>query len=371
MPDFTARVLIAGGGSGGHVAPAIAIGEELADSGASIIVGCSQRSIDQRMLEGTGLDMHPLPARPLGASPLALARFAVGFARGARATTALIRTHSVDAVIATGGFVAAPALLAARRAGRPTMLLNLDDPPGRANRLAVRWADRVLSSIDCDLRGARRIAPPLRAAAIAADDPATCRKRLGLDVDRSTLLVTGASQGATTLNALVTELAATRADAFDGWQVLHLAGPGLARGAQVAWDAVSIPCVVEEFLDDMGSAWGAATLAVTRGGANTVAEVAVNAVPCLVLPYPYHADDHQRSNAAPLAQRGGAVIATDHIDLAANVADAGRTLLSLLGDKARVADMRTALGDQRPDNGTVDVTEHLHELLRESTSPPA
>jgi UDP-N-acetylglucosamine:LPS N-acetylglucosamine transferase len=173
------------------------------------------------------------------------------------------------------------------------------------------------------------------------------------------LLVTGASQGATSVNRFVTALAESDPGAFETWQILHLTGRGADAPVRELYARHGIAARVEEFLEEIGLAWGAADLAVSRGGASSVAEAAANTVPTLFLPYPYHRDAHQRGNAQPLVDLGGAVLADDLIDARANVASVGPILTALMGDDERRQAMRAALIEHRPP----DAAEAIAELL--------
>jgi UDP-N-acetylglucosamine--N-acetylmuramyl-(pentapeptide) pyrophosphoryl-undecaprenol N-acetylglucosamine transferase len=163
------------------------------------------------------------------------------------------------------------------------------------------------------------------------------------------LLITGASQGATSINALMLEHAYSNPDHFNDWQILHLAGHGADEPQHAPYEKSGIRATVLPFLHDMGLAWGAADLAISRAGANSVAEVAINAVPTLFLPYPYHKDMHQRHNAQPLVDMGkpdgpsGAVMETDLIDPAANARHLTPILHSLMRDEPRRRRMREML----------------------------
>lgn len=345
------NVLIAGGGSGGHVAPAIAAAQSLSEKGASVVLAHSNRKIDREMLCDSPFDGVVLPAVPLSLTPLRFIRFCAKFLKASKQIRSIIKERNIDCVLATGGFVAAPALHGARKVGCKTVLLNLDNPAGKANTLAVRWADAILSTVDCDLRGAVLIPPPLRHCVIADANVATCKEKFGLNPNRLTLLVTGASQGASTINALLPELAKNNETFFQGWEILHIAGTTHIEEVKQAWKDTNVPCKVLGFTHAMGNAWGAADLAITRGGANTIAELAMNAIPSLVMPYPYHEDDHQRRNASPLALLGGIVIATDHKELAPNIADAGARILQLLSKQHLRSSMRQAMLENPPTNG--------------------
>ncbi len=345
------KVLIAGGGSGGHVAPAIAAGESLIEQGAGVLLAHSTRKIDKDMVEPTNFDSVVLPARPLALKPIGFLKFCVGFWRSSKKVQRLIQENDISCVLATGGFVAAPALHGARKEGCTTVLLNLDDPPGKANKLAVRWADVILSTVECALKRAERIPPPLRKCVTTTKSSKECKLQFGLDPYKMTLLVTGASQGASTMNELLPELANLHSNAFRGWEVLHIAGSAHVDNVRRRWAEVGIPCKVVGFTQEMGNAWGAADLAVTRGGANTIAEIAINTVPSIVLPYPYHQDDHQRTNAEPLEKLGGIRVIKDHVHLGENIKDAGSTIIALMHDHHARFSMRQAMINHPARNG--------------------
>lgn len=350
-------VLIAGGGSGGHVAPAIAAAEELESRGCTVVLAHSKRDIDALMVGRTPFEGLQVPAAPVSVHPIRALTFCLGFLRTNRMIRDVIKSRKINCVLATGGFVAAPALKAANDIGCPSILLNIDDPPGKANRLAVRWADQVLSTVECDLEGVTLIEPPLRKVVIASSDTDNCKERLGIDTRLLTLLVTGASQGARTINELICELAIRFPLHFQGWQVLHIAGTMHAEQIQDKWSGIDVPCKVLGFHHEMGDAWGAADLAITRGGANTIAEIAKNGVPTVVLPYPFHKDDHQRSNALPLANLGGVVIATDHKQLDQNLSDAGDSVLELMSSHKTRFEMRQSLVRATPRNGVTAIAD--------------
>ncbi len=340
--------LFAGGGSGGHISPALAIAERLVELDPSVetVFMCSTRRIDTTMLAEANVDFTPIPGAPFSVRPRGLARFAHSWVRSRKAARAEIQDRRIDRVVAMGGFVAAPVVSAANRAGAPVTLINLDDPPGKANRWIARRCDHVLSAIEIVGHpgfAERVVGMPIRSSAVASAAPQSCRTGLGLDPDLPTLLVTGASQGARSINGLVAAMAGAEPDLFEGWQVLHLTGAGDESRARAAWDTAGVTATVHPFLHGMGAAWGAADLAVSRAGASSVAEAWANAVPTLFLPYPHHGDRHQHRNAAPMVAAGGAVVETDAVETNANVARAGSTLRELMRDRPRLRSMRAAL----------------------------
>ncbi len=340
--------LFAGGGSGGHISPALAISERLGElePSARAIFVCGTRPIDTTMMAEADVSYRPIPAAPFSVRPQGLLRFGRGFIRGRGAAREILRRRQIDRVVAMGGFVAAPVVSAAVGRGVPVTLINLDDPPGKANRWIARRCDQVLSAIEVTGRpgfAERVVGMPIRRAALAPGGAAMCRARLGLDPEVPTLLVTGASQGARGINTMVTELATAEPDLLPGWQVLHLAGADQDGPVRAAWEAAGVRAVVKPFLHGMGPAWGAADLAVSRAGASSVAEAWANAVPTLFLPYPHHRDRHQHRNAAPMAAVGGAVVETDAGVAATNGGGPAATLCELIRDEPRRRSMQAAL----------------------------
>ncbi|MEO1236470.1 MAG: UDP-N-acetylglucosamine--N-acetylmuramyl-(pentapeptide) pyrophosphoryl-undecaprenol N-acetylglucosamine transferase [Planctomycetota bacterium] len=341
-------MLLVGGGSGGHIYPNLAVAERLAPPESitpHLVV--SQRPLDAEIAAASGLGWTAIPASPLGVRPRAGLRFLRDYRRGVAATARLIREHDVAAVLATGGFVSGPAVAAAKAAGVPVALVSLDAVPGRANRWTARKADAVFSAYASadGLSGAEVVGFPLRRSAISHADSAEARKHFGLEPDRRTLLVFAGSQGAKTINEAMARLYGGPSDALRGWQVLHVTGP---QGSPLT-DSGS----VKEFsyCDRMDLAWCAADAAVTRAGAGTVAEAWANAVPCVMLPYPFHKDEHQKHNAAPLVELGGAVVVKDRVDPAANAAALVEVFASMLNDDAKRQEMSDALRAKPPADG--------------------
>ncbi len=366
-------ILFAGGGSGGHIAPGLAIAERLAELDPTVrcVFACSMRAVDAHMLSDAGRTFFPLAAAPLSKRPREMLHFVLATKRAISQAKALIRAEHINRVALLGGFVAAPVAWAASRIGVPTTLVNLDVPPGKANRWIGRRATDIISAIPVPpidnhplpgLEGPfdrHVVATPVRRCAISSRSQSDCRTALKLAPDRRTLLVTGASQGSTSINQFITAVACDHHDWLHGWQVLHLAGSDETEPIAANYRSNTIPAVVLPFLDDMSLAWGAADLAISRAGANSVAEVAANRIPTLFLPYPWHEDRHQWHNAQPLADRGAAVIIDDLIEPQRNLQSIGPTMRSLLCDNAQRAAMHSALALMQPADGAAIIAQHL------------
>lgn len=362
--------LFAGGGSGGHIFPALAIFEELAaltHGEAAAVFVCSDRPLDTQILTRERLNFRVIPAKPVAASPRGIMRFARYWGPSVRAGRSLIREmrseHGGVRVVAMGGFVAAPIARAARAEDAPIVMVNLDAVPGKANRLIVRSVRDVVTTVPvvgpCARRGWTVIPPIVRRSAMTDRSPAECRGSLGLDPAKKTLLVTGGSQGAVSINRTVLRAVKDHAAAFDGWQVIHQTGKGEEPGAAAAYQEAGVPAVVRAFFERMGEAWRASDLALSRAGAGGVADAWAYHVPTLFMPNPYHKDQHQRFNAEHLAKRGAAQIVEDRIDESANARLAGEALTELIVGDDRRDSLRSALESLGPADGAVRVARML------------
>jgi UDP-N-acetylglucosamine--N-acetylmuramyl-(pentapeptide) pyrophosphoryl-undecaprenol N-acetylglucosamine transferase len=344
MPGGPARVVFAGGGTGGTVGPGVAIAERLRDLDPSLEIRflVSDRPVDRLLLDPGEWPFDPTPARSPSVRPAAAWRFV----RGWRGTRRIAASRFGDAdrcrVVALGGFVAPPVVAEAVRRGVPVDLLNLDAVAGRANRWIAARAARVFTAVETDLDlAAAPVGVPLRRAVLATASPDVARRGLGLAPDRRTLLVTGASQGARSIDRFMLDLLGDRPAMFDGWQVVHLAGGDIDRISRAYADA-GVAATVLPFLDTMGMAWSAADLAISRGGASSVAEIAASITPAIILPYPWHKDRHQARNAAPLEACGAVVVLDDPVSGDDAVARLRTTLGDLLAEPVRLDAMQSA-----------------------------
>jgi UDP-N-acetylglucosamine--N-acetylmuramyl-(pentapeptide) pyrophosphoryl-undecaprenol N-acetylglucosamine transferase len=355
-------ILFAGGGTGGHLFPALAIAEQVLDLSPKTLVRflCSDRPLDAEILGAEKLASAPvefevIPAKPFGAHPLRLAKFAWAWGSAVRAGRAAIVAAKVKGpvwVVAGGGFVAAPVVQAARAENVPVLMLNLDAVPGRANQWIARHAKKVVTTMRVAGHTSpgsdetwELIPPIVRRAAISSMPQAQCRELLGLRLDRPTIFVTGASQGAKSINQFMGALATKFADELQrsGWQILHQTGKFDEAELRTAYQRAGVAHEIRGFFREIGQAWGAADIAVSRAGAGSVAEAWANRVPTVFLPYPYHKDEHQKHNAAPLVESGGAVLVKDHIDAAKNLDDAGIAVMELVRNTSKRAAMRAGL----------------------------
>lgn len=359
--------MFAGGGSGGHIYPNLAVLERLREGepggpGVTAHFLVSNRAVDARIVTKENVSFTALPALPLVMRPKALWAFYQAYKQSEQIVLNLIARTGASAMVATGGFVSGPAVSAAQRAGVPVALLNLDAVPGRANRFTARKATEVFTTFATpQLRRAQKIGMPLRRSVIGTLQKEKARWDLGLRPDLDTILVFAGSQGSTSINRMMMELC-TRAQhrkALEGWQVIHLTGPEDQELVQKAYNDAQVRGLAYAYCNKMGAVWSAATLAISRAGAGSVFEAWANAVPTIFMPYPYHKDEHQKLNAEPLVSSGAALLQRDLIDPIENVNQIAGPLKSLLANEERLEKMRQIMRDTRPPDGAVVVADWL------------
>lgn len=371
-------VAFLGGGTGGHIYPSLAVAEaiERHEPNAIAVFLTGDRAADEHALAGQSVFGRPVPRVALGARPpsirprplLACVRAWGKAVRDSRQALRELKKKSERVVaMSTGGYVSAPAAQAARVERVPLVLVSLDARIGKANRFVARRATERLVAQHEAPDGWRAIGPIVGSRAIAPTDPAKCRQQLGLDPQLPTLLVMGGSQGARSINEVLCTIAQDHPGVLQGWQVLHLAGDACAAATSAAaLEHAGIPARVLERLDPIGPAWGAASLALCRAGAGTVAEAHANAVPAIYLPYPFHRDQHQGANAAPLVEAGGAIVLEDLVVPRQNL----RTIVPQLSTLTQSTDKRQALAAAIRDLPRKDGAQTCGRVLIDRATEP-
>lgn len=347
----TRTIILAGGGTGGHLYPGIAVAEALRRLDPSIrpLFLCTQRDIDRVILEPTGFDFIPQPIVP----PIRTIGGLLKFWKGWRETKDLLRRvlkeHQPSAVLGLGGYAAGVAVKLAALRGIPASVLNPDVIPGKANQYLMRYVQAVFCQFDATAAHVaaehrvklRVVGCPIRSdLAHPTVDREQAAARLGIDPRLQTLVITGASLGAQTVNDAAVE-ALSDLD-IQGWQIVHLSGREHADRVRAGYREIGVPARVIDFTPAMSDVWSAADLAVARAGASTCAEVTACAVPCILMPYPYHKDMHQRANAKVLSDAGAAVLLNDLKDRKKNAINLRPLLQSLLRDSNKRQQMRAA-----------------------------
>ena len=336
-------ILFAGGGTGGHIYPNMAVAEALRAGGFAGPVRflVSGREVDERIMQESGYPFDVSPARGWSWSPGGVVHCVKAVFQARR----VVREHGIDLVVSTGGFVGGTAALGARMGGARVAVLNVDAVWGKGNRWLRGIAHKVFSVTGT---GGERIGVPLRSDAVWRDGPGAAKRVLGLSADRPVLLVAGGSQGAASVNEAMTELVSRDAarSLLSGWQVLHVAGRADALPAiQAAYDRAPLPAVVIPYCPQMGAAWCAADLAITRAGALSVAEAQAAGTPAIFMPYPHHRDQHQKLNATGLVRASASVIVEDANDPGRNADRLLPILTKLLTDGGGLERMSRSMRD--------------------------
>ena len=330
------RLIVAGGGTGGHVIPALAIARELRSRyDAQVVFVGTPRGIETRLVPAAGFELRLIDVGALNRVDLATRlRTVVDLPKAILASARLIREFRPDVMIGVGGYASGPAMLAAGMMGVRAIAFEPNVIPGVANRL---------------------VAPMVSAAAVHFE--ATCRyfcncHVTGVPVRREffgippraqdatpTLLVFGGSQGAHAINQVMLDALPRLVEAVPEIRIIHQTGEKDYTAAMAAYGPAAAAAEVSVFLDDMPGAFARADLLLCRSGASTVAEVTAAGKPAIFVPLPTAADDHQRQNAAALADNGAAVLLPQAELTAERLVG---EIVNLLNDRPRLARMSDA-----------------------------
>ena len=369
--------VFAGGGTGGHLYPALALADELVRQrpGTRPFFLGATRGLEARVLPERGLEHHLLPVRGLHRGEL-LSNLGVPWAlvRSLTGAGKLLRRLQPDLVVVTGGYAGAPAGMAAVMARIPLVLQEQNAWPGATTRLLSRWAAQVhlafpeaVAHLPSGARDAVHISGcPIRPLPARTPERLDVCGRLGLDPELKVLLVVGGSQGSAALNGLIhdslREMTDGAAPRLDGWQLLWATGTGHHAGVAEALAAMGGPERVwaVPYLEDMPSALGVADLAVSRAGAMTTAELLAWGVPAILVPLPTAAANHQELNARALDE-AGAALHLSQADL--TPAALWRAVADLSSDEERLGRMSRAARARSHPGATTAIVAEMVGLL--------
>lgn len=354
MPEAL-RVVLAAGGTAGHIEPALNLGDALRriDPSTAILVIGGERGLEGTLVPARGYELATVRSAPMPRRP-SLDMFKIGPSAWNAMEEAgrLLDEFGAQIVVGFGGYAALPTYLAARRRGLPIVIHEANARPGLANRVGARLTPHVVTSVPDTLRGARVVGLPLRKAISDLDRQARraeAREAFGLRDDAVVLLVFGGSQGAAHLNEVV--LSALDVLIEEGVEVLH------AYGARNSEPPGRTGYVRVPYLERMDLAYAAADLALTRAGAMTCAELAAVGLPAVYVPLPI-GNGEQRLNALPVVNAGGGIIIDDaHLNASAMVS----TVVPLLQDRPRLDAMAAAAATY----GVRDADEQLARTVME------
>ena len=361
------HVLIACGGTGGHLFPGIAIGEVLKARGHEVTLLISEKKIDSLAASGHGdlkFEKMPFLAMPPILSPRMIP-FTARFLSGLKACRKLVKEKKVDVVLGMGGFTSLAPAMAGRWSKCKTFIHDSNAVPGKANRMTARFCDTVLLGFEeaksyFPKKDTRVVGTPVRSNLRAAanqkgEDP---YKHFGLSPDRKTLLIVGGSQGARGVNNAVAH-SLNHLDAL-GIQLLHITGPTDYKDIRDQYQGklIAVRSHVGAFCHRMELAYRIADVALARSGASTLAELACFGVPSILVPYPTAADDHQTKNAEIFDRAGAGVLITESDLSPERLAD---TVGEILNDDNKRRAMNAAARKLAHDDAAEEITKIIEE----------
>jgi UDP-N-acetylglucosamine--N-acetylmuramyl-(pentapeptide) pyrophosphoryl-undecaprenol N-acetylglucosamine transferase len=335
------RFAIAGGGTGGHLFPALAVAEVMRERGHEALIFISEKEIDALATRDRAeFRFEKLPSVGM---PRLLSPAVIGFLFRLNSSIvtckAIYKNFRPDAVLGMGGFTSTPPIFAGRRRGVPTFLHESNAIPGKANRLNARMADVVFLGFEackkhfpnarCEVTGT-----PLRRALAKRIPRDEALATLGLQTDRKTLLIMGGSQGAQGLNRSI--IGALPELKKMGVQIIHLTGSADEQVMDVNYKREGIPSHVAAFSRQMETLYSAADLAIARSGAASLTELSWFGLPSLLVPYPHAAENHQALNAEIFEQAGAAKVIEQAAATGENLT---RILHEMLDDESRLKAM--------------------------------
>jgi UDP-N-acetylglucosamine--N-acetylmuramyl-(pentapeptide) pyrophosphoryl-undecaprenol N-acetylglucosamine transferase len=357
--------IFAGGGTGGHLAPGIAVAEQLRREQPDCrirFVG-SGRPVEYQMLEPTGFEYTVCETFPLNA----LKRRPFGFLRthwqAFRSACRDIGQERPTAIVGLGGFASVPFALAAKRCDVPCLLLEQNSVPGKANRWLSRWHPICLTFEESTRHLPRRAVSHLTGNPLREEIRQLAISDHPLLLNPPTLLVLGGSLGSRQVNDSILNAVERLVSELTGWRIVHQTGPEGAESARDLYSRFGIAHEVAPFFSDLPARLATTTLAVARAGASTLTELAAAGIPAILIPYPTAADDHQTKNAQLFADAYAAVIATSPDRTFAPI-ELASVLKPLLADTSQLLDMSRAMKTLGKPTAAADVAATLYSLLR-------
>lgn len=363
----------AGGGTGGHLYPAIAVAEQLRilEPNARILFFCSSRNIDQYILAQTCFEYSILPATTFPKNPVKAIEFIKTFRQSYKTVAQEIMKSKNSVVVGLGGFASGPACLAAHRKKVPLALFNVDIIPGKANQIIARWASDIFvqfadtSKYFTNTKAKINIfGCPLRNS-FQNPQPGKAIEKINLDKDKKLLLITGASSGSQSINEAVCILLGKLDDFANDWQIVHLAGRNNPEQVTSMYEEAKIKHSVLGYYDEMPDLLAAADLVVGRSGAVSVAEFAVAGVPSICIPYPHHKDRQQYLNAQKLVEAGAACIVEDLPDKKTFAENLWKELETLMKDSQKRNQMANSCKTIAKPNASTEIAKILIQIADE------
>ncbi|MEB2307826.1 MAG: undecaprenyldiphospho-muramoylpentapeptide beta-N-acetylglucosaminyltransferase [Candidatus Brocadiaceae bacterium] len=306
------KIIFAGGGTGGHLMAGLSAAEEILSRfhEAEIVFFGSDRKLEKRCVEQKGFRYRQVRAKKWGKSIQQIITCIGSTVLGIFDSLFAVRNFNPDIVVGLGGYVSVAPVIAAKLLGIPSVLLEQNVIPGKANRFLSRWVDEVY----CHWRGSlkwftqakvvRVTGTPIRKDILSSKKMRSVEK-FGLSASKKTILITGGSQGAQAINETFLRCLPKLESLHNDLQIIHCTGEYGYETAKAAYKQTKIEAFVCSYLDDMGAAFSMADIILCRAGATTIAEITALGIPAILIPYPYAADNHQYWNAMELVSNGG------------------------------------------------------------------
>ncbi|MBI2469860.1 MAG: undecaprenyldiphospho-muramoylpentapeptide beta-N-acetylglucosaminyltransferase [Planctomycetes bacterium] len=315
------KIAFAGGGTAGHLMVGLSTAEEIRSrfDEAEIIFFGTDKKFEKRCVEQRGFQFKQMRARKWEKSYKGVFMFIVTTFVSVIESLIAVRKFNPDIVVGLGGYVSVAPIIAAKLHSIPTILLEQNVIPGKANRFLSKWVDEVY----CHWRGSlkwfnkanvvRITGTPIRKDILYSQRGRSAEK-FGLSPSKKTILITGGSQGAQAINEVILRCLPKLEPLSNELQIIHCTGEYGYEAAKAAYKQTNISAFVCSFLDDMGAAFSMADVIICRAGATTIAEFTAVGIPAILIPYPHAADNHQYWNAMELASNGGGYL-IQQIDL--------------------------------------------------------
>ncbi len=347
------RVMIASGGTGGHVFPALAVAKELRERGVKVTWLGTKKGMENRVVPEANIELDRISALGFRGKGL-IAKLAAlkGFSIGCIQTLKIIRHRKPHIVLGMGGFVTAPAGLMARVMRIPVVIHEQNRVIGTANKLLAKIAIKIMEAFPDTFPSAEKVVHtgnPLRSDIIHLAETQSAPRQ---QTNALHLLIVGGSQGARALNQIVPQAIAVTT--INGLEIIHQCGEQWVDETSQQYQQLGINAQVKPFINDMAANYQWADLVICRAGAMTISELAAIGLPSILVPYPFAIDDHQTSNARYLADAGGAILMQENQLTADRL---GQQLAQLLSDQQVLSTMRIALKPLARIDATNQVTD--------------
>jgi UDP-N-acetylglucosamine--N-acetylmuramyl-(pentapeptide) pyrophosphoryl-undecaprenol N-acetylglucosamine transferase len=355
------NIVIAAGGTGGHLFPGLAVGEVLIGRGHRVMLIISEKEIDALATQGRSeFRIERVPGVGIQSkSPIALVKFALKFNAGLNQVKALYRDFQPSAVLGMGGFTSTAPILAGRSRKIPTFIHESNAIPGKANKLNARLVTRVLLGFEeCAQyfpKGKSTVTgTPIRTSLVTRLPKTEALEAFGLLTGKQTLLVMGGSQGAHGLNqSLINALPQLTGKPL---QIIHLTGKQDEQLMHESYAKAGVTAFVAAFYHRMEEAYSAADFAIARSGAASLTELSHFGLPGILIPYPYAAEDHQTFNAKIFERAGAATLLQERETSGETLA---KKLLWFLDDPARLSDMSVRCASLAPQQAAERVADTI------------